>query len=54
MLGKLADVMMWDQHGPPWICLDYEVGAHDGTYKCRAHTIVHYIGRKILNGAQQK
>ena len=44
-----ADVMIWDQCGPSRThgqFFDFEIGAHDGAYKGRLHTVVPYIGWK--------
>ena len=42
MSGTPADVIVWDQCGPSRThgrFFDFEVGAHDGTYKGRLHTV---------------
>ena len=42
MLGSSMGAMIWDRHSPSRkdakFC-DYEVGAYDGAYKGRIHTI---------------
>ena len=35
----------WDMDWPPGDFRDFEVGGHDGAYKCREHVIVPFIGR---------
>ena len=57
MPGTSADAMIWDQHGPSRThgqFFDFEVGAHDSTYKGRLHTALPYIGQKTFNEAQQE
>ena len=52
MSGTSGDVMIWDQRGPSRThgqFFDFEIGAHDGAYKGRLHTVVPYIGRKTLS-----
>ena len=64
MPGTSADVMIWvwsfantHQCGPSRIhrrFFDFEIGAHDGTYKGRTHTVVPYIGWKTLSEDEQE
>ena len=51
MAGTTADVMIWDARGPSRChgrFFDFEMGAHDGAYKGRIHTVVPYVGCKKL------
>ena len=46
-----ARVLVHRTHGQ---FFDFEIGAHDGAYKGRLHTVVPYIGRKTLTDDQQE